>query len=65
MISEAPETQLKEVLGLVWPITDSINTVDGPVGHFVPSSTARMCFKGYYWAKQAFKFFFWLNFNYF
>ena len=64
MISEAPETKLKEVLGLVWPITDSINTVDGPVGHFEPSSSARMCFKQYYWAKGL-QVFFWLNFNYF
>ena len=51
MISEAPETQLKEVLGLVWPITDSINTAVGPVGHLEPSSTARMCIREYCWAK--------------
>ena len=45
MISEAPETQLKEVLGLVWPITDNINAAVGPVGHFEPSSAARICFQ--------------------
>ena len=52
VISEAPETQLMQFHLLLGPITDSSNMVKVPLGHFYPSSTARMCVRGYNWMKN-------------
>ena len=45
------------------PRTDSINMVEGPADHFDPSSTARMCFRGYNLVKHRPTSLFWFNLN--
>ena len=45
IISEAPETQMKQFLWLVQSVTDIINMVEGTGSHFDPSNTAIMCFR--------------------
>ena len=45
-ISEAPESQLKEFLGLVRPKTDCINIVGLPGGHLNTYYALGMCFGG-------------------
>ena len=51
IISEGPSTQFKQILGLLWPITDNIKLVVGLGGPLDISSCVIMCFRRYNWVK--------------
>ena len=44
--SEAPESQSKLLLGLIWPSPDSIKMVGLPGSHLNPCNIQGMCFGG-------------------
>ena len=46
MVLEAPESQFKVFLGMVWPTSDSINIVWWPGGHLNPYIAFGMHFGG-------------------
>ena len=54
LVSEAPGSQLKVFLGLIWPTPDSINMVGWPEVHSNAFSTLGMSFEGNIFVNQRF-----------